>query len=128
MDIRSAISAACLGASCLGVGWLASPAPVAAKSAFDGSWTVTARTTQGACDRLVHYRIVIIDGRVMSGDIRGVSGQVGASGSVTVRVQRDEGTAQGSGRLGPSSGSGRWTVRSSTKGNCAGEWSAERAG
>jgi hypothetical protein len=120
--MRSTVSAAVLGLSLTAL-----QAPATAKTAFDGSWLVTARTTEGACDRLVHYRIVIIDGRVMSGDIRGVSGQVGASGSVSVRVQRDEGTAQGSGRLGASSGSGRWTVQSSTKGRCAGEWQAERA-
>jgi hypothetical protein len=104
---------------------LAAQAPAAAKSVFDGSWRVSATTTGGSCDRSFSYRIVIIDGRVMSGDIRGVSGSVAASGSVTVSVRRDDGTVVGSGHLGASSGSGRWTAQSRS-GKCVGAWQAER--
>jgi hypothetical protein len=118
MNIRAAATFACLA-------YLASQAQALAKSAFDGPWRVTTTTTSGDCDRVLHYRIVIIDGRVMSGDITGVSGQVAASGAVTVRVSRKEGTAVGSGRLSGSSGSGHWTMRSPSK-QCAGEWEAER--
>jgi hypothetical protein len=105
--------------------YLAAQIPASAKSEFDGPWRVTTTTTSGDCDRVLHYRIVIIDGRVMSGDITGVSGHVAASGAVTVKVSRKEGTAVGSGRLSGSSGGGHWTVRSPSK-QCAGEWSAER--
>ncbi len=104
---------------------VAGQAEALAKTAFDGSWRVTASTTQGNCESVVHYRIVIIDGRVMSGDITGVSGQVGASGNVSVRVTRKEGTALGSGRLAGNSGSGSWTVRSPSR-QCAGTWTADR--
>jgi hypothetical protein len=96
-----------------------------AKTPFDGPWRVTTTTTAGDCERVLHYRIIIIDGRVMSGDITGVSGQVAPSGSVTVRVSRKEGAAVGNGRLAGSSGSGSWSVRSSSR-QCSGGWSAER--
>jgi hypothetical protein len=96
-----------------------------AKTPFDGPWEVSAVTTQGSCDRSARYRINIIDGQVLSGDITGVSGRVAANGSVTVTVRRKDGTAVGSGRLGGESGSGRWTIRSPTR-NCAGDWQARR--
>ncbi len=120
MSIRAGTSAML---ACLAL--LAAQAPVAAKSVFDGSWRVSATTTGGSCDRSFSYRIVIIDGRVMSGDIRGVSGSVAASGSVTVSVRREDGMVVGSGRLSSSSGSGRWTAQS-RKGKCVGAWQAER--
>jgi len=120
MKIRAVTAVlACLAA-------IGAQCPAAAKTAFDGPWRVTTTTAEGKCDRVLHYRIIIIDGRVMSGDIRGVSGRVTPSGSVTVTVSRKEGTALGSGRLGANSGSGRWKVRSSTSGDCAGDWQAER--
>jgi hypothetical protein len=121
VNIHAGISAV-LASSML----LALSAPAEAKAAFDGSWNISATTTQGSCDRSVHYQIVIIDGRVMSGDITGVSGRVTPSGSVTVTVRRKDGTAVGSGRLSGDSGAGHWTVKSPSR-NCAGEWQAQRA-
>jgi hypothetical protein len=96
-----------------------------AKMPFDGPWNISATTTQGSCDRSVHYRIVIINGQVKSGDITGVSGRVEFDGRVSVTVNRKDGTAVGSGRLSGASGSGTWTVRSPSK-NCAGDWQAQR--
>ena len=119
MNIHAGIVVAC---SAL----LALQTPAVAKTAFDGSWRVTTTTTEGSCERVLHYRIVIIDGRVMSGDVNGVSGSVAASGKVSVTVRRKDGTAVGTGRLGASSGGGRWTVQSSSSGRCAGDWQADR--
>lgn len=96
-----------------------------AKSPFDGPWNISATTTQGSCDRSVHYRITIIDWQVKSGDITGVSGRVSPNGSVSVTVHRKDGTAVGSGRLSGDSGAGRWTVQSPSK-KCAGDWQAQR--
>ncbi|MFI5013207.1 MAG: hypothetical protein ACHQAY_12760 [Hyphomicrobiales bacterium] len=110
-------------ASCLAL--LALQTPIAAKTIFDGSWRVTATTTQGSCDRSVGYRVVIIDGRVLSGDVTGVSGSITASGSITVTVHRKSGTVFGTGHMGASSGAGRWTAQSSS-GRCVGEWQAQR--
>jgi hypothetical protein len=110
-------------ASCLA--FLVLQTPIAAKTIFDGPWSMAATTTQGSCDRSVRYRIIIIDGQVLSGDVNGVSGRVTPSGSVTVTVRRRESTVSGTGRLGASSGSGRWTAQSPS-GRCLGEWQAER--
>ena len=121
MNMRAGISVVL--ASCLA--FLALLTPIAAKTTFDGRWSVTATTTQGSCDRSVRYGIVIIDGQVLSGDVSGVSGRVTPSGSVTVTVRRKGGTVSGTGRLGASSGGGRWTAQASS-GRCAGEWQAQR--
>ena len=99
--------------------------PAAAKSSFDGSWSVLIVTEKGTCDRAYRYPIKIANGTV---DYAGsasftVTGKVGNNGSVTVTVSRGSQSASGAGHLSTSDGSGRWSTAS---GECSGTWSAER--
>jgi hypothetical protein len=100
-------------------------APAAAKSNFDGTWSVLIVTEKGTCDRAYRYPIKIDNGTV---DYAGnasftVSGKVQATGAVTVTVARGNQSANGSGRLSPNGGTGSWVAGS---GECSGTWTAER--
>ena len=99
--------------------------PAAAKSSFDGAWSVLIVTEKGTCDRAYRYPIKIDNGTV---DYAGsasftVSGRVQATGAVTVTVARGNQSANGSGRLSPTGGTGSWVAGS---GECSGTWTAER--
>lgn len=93
--------------------------------AFDGEWSVAISTAYGNCGS---YRagVQIVGGRVYSsgGDFN-ASGYVNPSGGISVRVSSSQGSAYGSGRLGGSSGGGRWRT---TSGECGGNWYASRRG
>lgn len=90
---------------------------------FDGDWSVAIATSYGNCGS---YRagVRIVGGRVYSsgGDFN-ASGSVNGSGGISVRVSSSQGSAYGSGRLGRSSGGGRWRT---TSGECGGSWYASR--
>jgi hypothetical protein len=105
--------------------FLALQAPIAAKTIFDGNWSVTAQTTGGSCDRYLGYRLTIIDGRVRSRDATGASGRVTPSGDVSVTLRGRDSIVNGVGRLAASSGRGRWAARSPS-GRCSGAWRAWR--
>ncbi len=100
-------------------------APAAAKSGFDGAWSVLIVTEKGTCDRAYRYPIKIDNGTVgYAGDASfTVSGRVQPTGAVTVTVARGNQSANGSGRLSPTGGTGLWTASS---GECSGTWTAER--
>jgi hypothetical protein len=100
-------------------------APAAARSNFDGKWSVLIVTQQGACDRAYRYPVKIDNGAVgYAGDSAfTVSGKVGDNGAVTVRVGRNGQSANGRGRLSATDGSGNWVAGS---GECSGTWTAER--
>jgi murein DD-endopeptidase MepM/ murein hydrolase activator NlpD len=119
----SAISA--LAALVLAATALPASAPAAAKSNFDGTWSVLIVTQKGTCDRAYRYPVKIDNGSVgYAGDAAfTVSGKVGENGAVIVKVARGSQSANGSGRLSPSGGSGMWTAGS---GECSGTWTAER--
>ena len=100
-------------------------APAAAKGSFDGAWSVLIVTEKGTCDRAYRYPIKIANGTV---DYAGsasftVTGKVGNNGAVTVTVARGSQSANGSGRLSSSGGTGSWAAAS---GECSGTWTAER--
>jgi hypothetical protein len=98
-----------------------------AASNFDGEWSVVIITEAGTCDRAYRYPVRVVNGQVRYDGEAGVtlSGRVDASGRLNATVQRGDQSANGSGRLSSSSGSGTWTGRSSTT-SCAGRWEAEK--
>lgn len=104
-------------------------APSAAKSSYDGYWSVLIITESGTCDRGYRYPVRISSGRVAHADPENssfnIKGRVVAGGSVRVTISRGDRSASGSGRLSRSSGAGRWKTAS---GECSGIWTAERRG
>ena len=104
----------------------ASPAPIsAAKPNFDGAWSVLIVTEQGKCDRAYRYPVKIENGSVGYAGSASftVSGKVGTKGDVTVTVARGSQSANGTGRMSETDGSGTWVAGS---GECSGTWTAER--
>jgi hypothetical protein len=91
---------------------------------FDGTWNLTASTAAGSCGSY-GFRVNVVNGRVVSPGISGVSGRVTPAGNVSVTVRRANGVVSGAGRLSARSGAGRWTGRSAS-GRCAGYWQAQR--
>jgi hypothetical protein len=93
---------------------------------YDGYWNVLIITQVGACDRTYRFPVTISRGRVLGGGGPRVSGRVGRGGAVAVSVSAGNSYASGSGRLGTTSGGGRWSGRGSL-GVCAGRWQATRS-
>jgi hypothetical protein len=92
-------------------------------SAYDGTWSVAIYTLRGTCGS-VRAAVRIVGGRVYSEDQSYQSnGTVGANGVIRVSVASGGLSAAGSGRLSHNSGAGRWW---SSRGECAGSWSASR--
>jgi hypothetical protein len=105
---------------------LAAGSAAVAKSPYDGKWSVSIITDSGDCDRAYRYEIQIADGRVTYNDPTfDVSGQVNASGVVTVTIKLGQQAATGSGRLSGAAGTGHWSGHSPTQ-QCSGHWEAER--
>jgi hypothetical protein len=98
-------------------------APAAAKTNYDGTWSVLIVTEKGTCDRAYRYSVKIANGSVGyagNADFT-VSGKVQPTGALTVTVARGNQSATGSGKLSVTDGSGQWTG-----GPCSGTWTAER--
>jgi hypothetical protein len=100
-------------------------AAVAARGGYDGIWNVLIITQAGSCDPAYSYPFRVSGGRISTMGPADVSGSVGRGGAVVVRISAGGRTASGNGRLGGSTGSGRWTARVSS-GNCSGRWQATR--
>src|SRR5258707_2300127 len=81
-------------------------APAAAKSNFDGTWSVLIVTQKGECDRAYRYPVKIENGTVGYAGSASftVSGKVGDTGAVTVTVARGSQSANGTGRMSASEG------------------------
>lgn len=96
---------------------------------FDGLWSVLIITEQGTCDRGYRYAVRIKNGNVGHADPSNssfrIGGRVHAGGGINVSVARGTQSANGSGRMSRTGGSGRWK---SAKGECSGTWQAERRG
>jgi hypothetical protein len=103
------------------------PAHAAARTNFDGNWSVLIVTDSGPCDRGYRYGLAIRNGRVFyeGSAAVNVNGQVSPNGYVQVRVWAGSQSANGAGRLSSTSGSGTWRGAGSSS-SCAGSWSAER--
>jgi hypothetical protein len=99
----------------------------AARTRFDGVWSVSIVTERGNCERGYRAPVSIVNGVVEhgpSGDSSfSIAGRVVTSGAVRVSVRRGDQFAEGSGHLGAFTGQGRWMSPSS---GCAGYWTAER--
>ena len=100
-------------------------AAVAAGGGYDGIWNVLIITQAGSCDPAYSYPFRVSGGRISTMGPADVSGSVGRGGAVVVRISAGGRVASGNGRLGGSTGSGRWTARVSS-GNCSGRWQATR--
>ena len=103
------------------------PAQAAARTNFDGSWSVLIMTRSGPCDQAYRYGLSIRGGRVFydGSAAVNVAGQVTPSGAVNVRVWAGSQSANGEGRLSRDYGGGQWRGTGSS-GSCSGTWSAER--
>jgi hypothetical protein len=98
----------------------------AAQASFAGSWSVVITTAQGDCDKAYRYGVVVApDGTISYGGQNEfqASGRVQTDGTVRVTISRGNQSAEGTGRLSGSRGSGSWTAPG---GACAGTWRAER--
>jgi hypothetical protein len=92
---------------------------------YDGIWNVLIITQAGSCDPAYSYPFRISGSRISTAGAADVSGSVGRGGGVVVRISAGGSVATGSGRLGASTGVGRWSARLSN-GNCSGRWEATR--
>ena len=100
-------------------------AAVAAGGGYDGIWNVLVITQVGTCDAAYSYPFRVSGGRILSTGAADVSASVGPGGAVVVRISAGGRVASGNGKLGGSTGSGRWTAKVSS-GNCSGSWQATR--
>ena len=100
-------------------------AAVAAGGGYDGIWNVLIITQAGSCDPAYSYPFRVSGGRISTMGPADVSGSVARGGAVVVRISAGGRVASGDGRLGGSTGAGRWTARVSS-GNCSGRWQATR--
>jgi hypothetical protein len=92
---------------------------------YDGLWSVSIVTEKGDCDRGYRYPVRISNGTLVNaGDqMFTISGNVNATGAITVSVSAAGKSANGSGKLAGDIGGGRWRG-----GQCSGSWTAERRG
>src|SRR5436309_9512035 len=103
------------------------PEPAAARTNYDGNWSVLIVTNSGPCDRAYRYGLSIREGRVFyqgSASVN-VDGRVAPNGRVQVRVWAGSQSANGSGRLSGDYGSGTWRGAGSAS-SCEGPWIAGR--
>ncbi|HVY59411.1 MAG TPA: hypothetical protein VHA77_16290 [Xanthobacteraceae bacterium] len=110
------------------VSLVGSAATVAARTVFDGNWSVLIITDRGDCDRAYRYGVTIDNGIVLyrgGGDSLDLQGRVTRSGNVDVRIAQGNQRAEGRGRLSRFTGGGVWFGAGPT-GTCSGRWSAER--
>jgi hypothetical protein len=106
---------------------IAGPTLARSSSSFDGDWSVTIETRGGDCTPTLRYPVAITNGIVTNaGDSPvAVSGRVTPVGAVRVTVQAGGSSANGTGRLGTTSGTGVWRGQG-TNGVCMGTWQAAR--
>jgi hypothetical protein len=96
-----------------------------ARTAYDGSWSLSVVTQSGDCAPTYQFQLQIIDGIVSYQGPANVRGRVSSDGAVSVSVTTEGQHASGSGKLSRNSGRGRWTGRSSSE-RCFGLWTAQR--
>ena len=96
-----------------------------ARSAYDGSWSLTFNTKRGVCDRAYHFRIQIANGTVSHANLVKFRGRVSRGGAVRASVSVPGKYAAGSGRLSRTAGQGRWAGHSG-RDRCSGTWTAQK--
>ena len=114
---------------CIGLLAFAITAPsldtAAARTPYDGSWSLSIMTQRGACDASYYFQVQITNGNVTSPGLNKFRGRVSSGGAVRVSVSAGGKYASGSGRLTATSGRGRWSGHSSGD-RCSGYWTAQR--
>jgi hypothetical protein len=105
----------------------AGAALAAPKDNHDGTWQVQMVTDSGICGTNT-YAITVEKGNVRYHGTPGetpaqISGQIAASGTVSLDIRRSSTQAQASGSLAGQAGSGVWKVASY---GCSGRWSAQK--
>jgi hypothetical protein len=97
----------------------------AARSPYDGSWSLTFATKRGACDPTYHFHVQIANGIVSHPNLVKFRGRVSSRGAVRASVSVPGKYASGSGRLFRTSGQGRWAGHAG-RARCSGSWTAQR--
>jgi hypothetical protein len=103
---------------------------VAARDAYDGSWSVLINTQAGPCDATYRFGVQIINGNIVYEGGAGAGeaqGRVAPNGAVWVHVAAAGNQATGEGRLSRAVGSGTWRGQG-PGGVCTGVWQAVRRG
>ena len=89
-----------------GLGALLSASAFAEPAKFDGTWSVSLVGTGGLCGSGASSTLTVQNGSVRAGGSGvSVSGQVGASGSVSLALQKSGVQGSASGKLSGASGS-----------------------
>jgi hypothetical protein len=99
--------------------------PAAARSAYDGAWSLDFVTQRGACDQAYHFDVNITDGIVSHPNLVRFHGRVAPGGVVRASVTVQDRYAAGAGRLTMTSGRGTWNGESGGS-RCSGYWTAQR--
>jgi hypothetical protein len=97
----------------------------AARTAFDGSWSIAFVTRTGDCDPAYNFTVDITKGVITHPNLVKFRGRVAPSGSVHASVEVPDKYAAGSGNLSRMSGQGIWSGRSRNA-RCSGYWTAQR--
>ena len=103
----------------------ASVGHAAARTVYDGSWSLTFVTKRGVCDSTYYFQVQIANGIITHPNLVRFRGRVSSGGAVRASVTVGEKYASGSGRLTRTSGYGRWSGRSG-RDRCSGTWTAQR--
>ena len=117
----------CVAGLALALAMAASAAAAQAGTSFDGSWSVSIRSSVSRCESAGQYAIRVENGRVsFDGGGAIVSGQVNAHGYIRVSIRQHGGHgATGSGQLSGTRGGGIWRGQLSAI-LCSGRWEAQR--
>lgn len=91
----------------------------------DGVYAVDIFTKQGGCDKVYHWTISVFGGHISSppDGLMKASGEISASGVVSIAFRRDNHLATVAGQVREKAGWGTW---SSSTLQCAGTWNAVR--
>jgi hypothetical protein len=92
---------------------------------YDGSWNVVFITRAGNCSSTNSAPFIVSGGRLYSAGGGKVTGGIGVSGHVAVRISLGLSAASGTGQLVGNSGAGRWSGIISGD-RCSGIWQATR--
>ena len=115
--VRAGILAFVVTASTAGI--------AAARTIYDGSWSLTFLTRRGGCDPSYNFTVSITNGIVSHANLVKFKGRVTSGGRVRASVSVPGKYASGSGRMNRTSGQGRWSGYAG-KDRCSGVWAAQR--
>ena len=97
----------------------------AARTPYDGPWSLTFVTQRGSCDASYYFAVQITNGIVSHPNLVRFTGRVSSGGAVRASVTAGGKYASGSGRLSRTAGRGYWRGHSG-RDRCSGYWTAQR--